>query len=122
MFIQVHIIARLPFFNKKLFDLQPLSHTYDITCKIEGNAADLLMVTFTYSSIWYLFYEVYSTVLYYKDKENEPWLAKVIARAISQSLKQRTIWHKGLNACMYITSDMKVGHYTEPWPTTFLCL
>jgi hypothetical protein len=30
----------------------------------------------------------YFTVLYYKDKENEPWQAKEIARAISQSLKQ----------------------------------
>jgi hypothetical protein len=56
-------------------------------------------------------------ILYYKDKENEPWLAKEIARAISQSLKQRTIWHKGLNACMYITSDMKVGH---PWTKELL--
>ena len=72
-------------------------------------------------SIYFMGY-TYSTVLYYKDKENEPWLAKEIARAISQSLKQRTIWHKGLNACMYITSDMKVGHYTEPWPTYVLPL
>jgi hypothetical protein len=48
------------FLRKKLFNLQPLSHTYDITCKKEGNASDL--VTFAYSSIWYLFYGVYSTV------------------------------------------------------------
>ncbi len=59
LFIQVYIIARLLFLNNEIVKFATLSYTYDITCKKEGNAADLLMVTFASCSIWYLFYGVY---------------------------------------------------------------